>query len=156
MCTVKTISEKKKLWTCPRCKRSFERQGQTHSCRAYPLAQHFEHKPLGKIIYTQLKSAVKREIGNFKVESLECCIHFVSTFTFAAVKIFREKIRVDFSLSRKIKNNRISQSSPMSAHRYLYCVVVQHEEDIDDELLEWIHEAHDKKSYKPSKAHVNE
>ena len=44
----------------------------------------------------------------------------------------------------------------MSAHRYLYCVAVQHEEDINEELLEWIHEAHDKKAFKPSDSHDNE
>lgn len=88
---------------------------------------------------------MKRELGNFKVESLECCIHFVSTFTFAAAKIFKDKIRVDFSLSRKIKNKRITHFIPMSAHRFLYCVDVQTEEDIDQELMDWIKEARDKK-----------
>lgn len=38
----------------------------------------------------------------------------------------------------------------MSAHRYLYVVDVMKEEDIDSELLEWIHEAHDKKNVKAS------
>ena len=87
-------------------------------------------------------------MGNFKVESLECCIHLVSTFTFAAVKIFKDKIRVDFSLSRKIKSDRITHFTPMSAHRFLYCVDVMKEEDIDQELMDWILEAHDKKSEK--------
>jgi hypothetical protein len=82
---------------------------------------------------------------------LECCIHCVSTFTFAAVKIFKKKIRVDFSLSRKIKNKRFIQFTPMSAHRYLYCVDVMSEEDIDAELIEWIEEAHDKKVQNISK-----
>lgn len=96
-------------------------------------------------MYDKLRTAIKNELGTFKVESLECCIHFVRTFTFAAVKIVRDKIRVDFSLSRKIKNNRISHVIPMSAHRQLYCVEVLKAEDIDKELLEWIREAHDKK-----------
>jgi len=148
MFTAKTKIEKKKLWTCPKCKRKFERQGQSHSCRPYPLAFHFERRPKGKILYEELKQAMNRQLGNFKVESLECCIHFVSTFTFAAVKIFKDKIRVDFSLSREIKNNRITYVTPMSAHRFLYCVDVMKEEDIDHELMDWIREAHNKKSEK--------
>lgn len=142
---MKTKAEIKKLWTCPKCGRQFERKGQTHSCRTFPLEQHFEGKPAGKRLYEKLKEAVKKQLGNFKIESLECCIHFVSTFTFAAVKIFNEKIQVDFSLSRIIKNSRIKQPFKMSAHRYLYYVDIEKEADIDTTLMEWIQEAQDKK-----------
>jgi len=88
--------------------------------------------------------AIKKELGSFKVESLQCCIHFVSTFTFASVKIFKNKIRVDFSLDQLIKNDRITHVTQMSAHRWLYCVDVMNEADIDKELLKWIQLAHDK------------
>jgi len=141
MSTVKNIIENKKLWTCPTCKRKFARQRQPHSCRSFPLEQHFERKPLGKVLFDKLKSAMQREVGTFKIESLECCIHFVNSFTFAAVKIFRNKIRIDFSLSRKMKNKRITYFTPMSAHRFLYAIDVMKEEDIDQELMDWIQEA---------------
>jgi hypothetical protein len=109
------------------------------------LEKHFEHKPVGRLLYEVLRKAVKRRVGAFKIESLECCIHFVSTFTFAAVKIYKDKIWVDFSLSRKIKSKRIIQSVQMSANRHLYAVDITNEDDIDEELMEWIQEAHDKK-----------
>lgn len=154
---MKTKVVEKKLWTCPRCKRKFERRGQPHSCRPFPLAQHFRNKPEGRLLYQKLKQAIKEDVGPFKVESLECCIHFVGTFTFAAVKIFRDKISVDFSLSRKIQSDRIRKVVPMSTHRYLYVVDVMSEEDIDASLLAWIHEAYDKKNVKRlSDNHDNE
>lgn len=143
---MKAKIEKKNLWTCPKCKRKFERHGQSHSCRSFPLAQHFEKKPGGKVLYEKLKQAIKKEVGTYKVESLTCCIHFVSTFTFAAVKILKDKIKVDFSLSRKIQSDRITALTRMSAHRYLYNIDVVKAEDIDKELVEWIHEAYDKKN----------
>ena len=34
----------------------------------------------------------------------------------------------------------------MSAHRYLYVIDIMKEDDMDEELIEWIQEAHDKKS----------
>lgn len=148
MFTAKTKIEKKKLWTCPKCKRKFERQGQSHSCQAFPLAKHFERKPEGQLLYEKLKHAVKNEVGTYKIESLACCIHFVSTYTFAAVKILKDKIKVGFSLSRKIQNNRFTDFTPMSAHRYLYYIDVMKVNDIDRELMEWIHEAYDKKNVK--------
>jgi hypothetical protein len=135
----------KKMWSCPKCGRQFKRRGQTHSCRQFSIKQHFESKPEGKLLYENFKRAVKKRVGAFKIESLECCIHFVSTFTFAAVKIFKDKIRVDFSLGRKINNKRINQFQQLSANRYLYFIDIGIADEIDEELIEWIQEAQDKK-----------
>jgi len=137
-----------KLWSCPQCGRQFERQGQSHSCRPFPLAQHFEGKPEGRLLYEKFKRAVKKQIGPFKIESLECCIHFVSTFTFAAVKILKDKIQVDFSLSRKINSKRISQCIQLSVNRFLYYMNISTEDEIDLTLMKWIEEALEKKSKK--------
>lgn len=145
MYTVKVKHETVHLWTCPKCKRQFERKGQMHSCRLYALEMHFEGKPAGKLLYEKFKRAVKKQVGAFKTESLECCIHFVSTFTFAAVKINKDRIRVDFALDRNIKRKRVKQCVQMSAQRYLLVIDIVSEDDIDNELMEWIQEAYDKK-----------
>lgn len=142
---VKAIPGIKKLWSCPKCGRQFEREGQAHSCRLFPIEQHFEGKQESKLLYEKFKQAVKKQVGSFKTESLECCIHFVSTFTFAAIKILKDKIRVDFSLRRKIKTKRPNQFLQMSANRYLYFIDIGVDDEIDVELIEWIKEAHDKK-----------
>jgi hypothetical protein len=132
------------LWICPKCGRQFERKGQTHSCRSFPLEQHFNGKDIGKILYEKFQTAIENRLGSFKIESLECCIHFVTTSTFAAVKIFKDKIRVDFSLSQKMENERANLVTQMSAHRYLYSVEITDEDEIDGELIEWIWEAYNK------------
>lgn len=148
---MKIKSEIVKLWKCPKCGRQFERQGQSHSCKSYPVELHFKGKPGGKLLYEKFKRAVRSQLGSFKTESLECCIHFVSTFTFAAVKILKDKIQVDFALSRKLKSKRFDRFLQISANRYLYYFDICTEDEIDDELLEWIKEAHDKKG-EPVKA----
>jgi hypothetical protein len=132
-----------KLWKCPKCGRQFERKGQAHSCRHFPIEQHFEGKREGKLLYEKFKRAITKQVGSFKTESLECCIHFVSTFTFAAVKILKDKIRVDFTLTHKLKSNRIKQFLQISANRYLYQVDISTEDEIDEKLVNWIQEAHD-------------
>lgn len=137
-----------KLWSCPKCGRQFERTGQTHSCNYFPLEQHFAGKPTGKLLYEAFKKEIKNKLGSFKIESLHCCIHFVSTFTFAAVKIYKDKIRIDFSLSRKLTNKRIIEVIQMSAHRYLFVMDVYNETEIDKELTDLINEAHEIKSKK--------
>jgi Domain of unknown function (DUF5655) len=140
--------EHKKLWKCPQCRREFEREGQSHSCKLFPLEQHFENKPQGKLLYKKFKSAIKQQVDPFKIESLECCIHFVSSFTFASAKIFKDKIEVLFGLGRKIKSQRINQCVQLPANRYLYYVTINTTDEIDDTLMEWIKEAQNKKTEK--------
>lgn len=143
------IKEKsEQLWLCPKCGRQFERIGQTHSCKFFPLEKHFQGKPTGKKLYEKLKQELKSKLGPFRIESLECCIHFADTSTFAAVKIFKDKIKLDFSLSRKLKNNRICETVQMSAHRILYVIDVFNETEIDMELIKLIIEAYELKSKK--------
>jgi uncharacterized C2H2 Zn-finger protein len=141
---LKTETEIAKLWKCPNCGRKFQRQKQSHSCKPYPIELHFKGKPGGKLLYEKLKTEIRNKVGFFKIESLECCIHFVSTFTFSAVKIFKDKIQVDFTLSRNLRTKRFSKFLQMSANRYLYYFDITTTSGIDDELLEWIREAHDK------------
>jgi hypothetical protein len=142
------VKTKDSVWTCPTCGRTFERKGQSHSCKPFALSQHFEGKLLGKNLYDLLTQTIKRRITTFKVESLHCCIHLVSTFTFAAVKIYQNKIQVEFSLNNKIESKRIKHVVQTSAHRFLYYVDVTTAEDIDKELIEWVREAHDSKKQK--------
>lgn len=133
------------MWICPKCGRPFKREGQTHSCRLFPLEKHFAGKPRGAALYEKFKLETKKRVGDFIVDSPECCIHFVHTSTFVAVEIFKEKIRVEFVLNHSIESGRISKFVQMSANRYLYYLDLKTEEDIDDELMAWVREAHDLK-----------
>ncbi len=141
---IKTKVEINQLWKCPKCNRQFERHNQAHSCRSYPLELHFERKETSRKLYKILCEKIKENLGLYKIESLECCIHLVNTFTFAAVKILKHKIKIDFALNRIIKNKRLVQSIKMSEHRFLYCVEIAKEEEIDNELMTWIKEAYAK------------
>ena len=130
------------LWTCPKCGRQFERKGQMHSCKLFPLENHFKGKDRSKILYEKFKDSVKDRLGDFKIESLECCIHFVGTFTFVAIKILENKIVVDFSLDHSLEKERANKNMQLSTHRYLYNIEIKDENDIDDELMEWVEEAY--------------
>ena len=146
--------EKESVWICPRCKRQFEKRGQSHSCKDYPLYLHFKEKPEGWLLYNTFKKAVKEQVGSFKTESLKCCIHFVSPFTFAAVKIMKDKIRVSFTLGRKIRSSRIHDYIQTSANRYICSVDISNREEIDAALMKWIQKAIEiKNNKKPLKHH---
>jgi len=129
------------LWTCPRCGRQFKRKDQVHSCSLVTEKSHFERKNGEMNLYLHLKKAVKKQVGTFKTEALKCCIHFVTTFTFAAVKILKGRIRVDFTLHKKMKSKRVVGATQMSARRWLYAVDVYKDDEIESELLAWIKKA---------------
>ena len=126
------------LWTCPKCRRQFAKRNQSHSCKVFPLQKHFEGKEKGQALYDKLTRAIKKNIGLFKVDPVECCIHLVKIYTFAAIKVLKDKIRIDFTLPGKVKNKRLIPSVQMSANRYLYYVDISAEEEIDDELMGWL------------------
>jgi predicted metal-binding protein len=134
--------EKEKLWTCPKCGRSFERQNQSHSCKLYPLQKHFEGREEGKLLYDKLILAIRKEIASFNIQSLECCIHLDSSITFAAVKIAKHKIELHFGSRHKVSSKRFKKVLQLSANRYLYYVDICSAEEIDAELLGWIKEAY--------------
>jgi Domain of unknown function (DUF5655) len=134
------------MWACPKCGRHFERKGQTHSCRVFPLEQHFEGKATGKFLYERLKQALEKRLGAFTVDSVECCIHFVHSSTFLAVEIFKDKIRVEFNLNRRMEHERIDKFVQMSANRALYFIDINAEDEIDETLMRWIEEAYSPKT----------
>lgn len=137
-----------KKWKCPKCGREFAKKGQSHSCNIYPLDKHFKGKEdVARPLYNRLKSVIEKNIGPLKVESLPCCIHFVSDHTFAGVYALRDKIRIFFTLDYRLKSSRINKRfTQMSANRYLYTIDIGNEDEIDKELISWLKQAYGSKS----------
>ncbi len=136
----------KKLWKCPKCNREFEKKNQVHSCTVYPIEKHFKGKEeVARPLFEELKETINKNIGEFKIESLPCCIHFVSTYTFAAVYALRNKIRIHFTLNHKLESPRIDKFSQMSANRYLYSIDIEDKKGFDKELIKWLKEAYNSK-----------
>ena len=131
------------VWTCPKCGRIFEKKGQAHSCRKYPLKKHFKGKEeVAKPLFNDLKAKIKKRIGPIKVISLPCCIHLFGLFDFAAVFPLKDKIRIHFVLNRKLKSSLIHTSAKISSSRYKYSIYVGSKDEIDKELLKWLKEAY--------------
>ncbi len=129
------------MWACPKCKREFKKTNQSHSCVVYPLINHFKGKPYGERLFNEL---IKKLKGlKFKIDSVHCCIHLVSTSTFCAVWVGREKINVDFRLDHEINSKRVLKSVKMSANRFLYYLEIKNAKEIDNDLISWIKESYD-------------
>ncbi len=129
------------MWKCTECGRKFEKINQSHSCRPYAIENHFKSEKC-KFLYDALKYKVKKEVGDFEIESLECCIHFVARKIFVGVFCTKENIKITFTLSEKLDSPRIDNVDQLSANRFNHRVIIQDENEIDKELMEWIREAY--------------
>lgn len=129
-------------WTCPKCHREFGKKNQQHSCVSYPLAKHFENKDYAKSLFAYLKQQMVKKIGPIKVESLPCCIHFVSSYTFGACWALRDRIRVDFRTATPIKTKKAHKMIRMSPNRFLYYFDLKTKKDVTSDLLGWMKQSY--------------
>lgn len=61
------------MWTCPKCKREFSKTNQSHSCKVYPLENHFKGKEqVGKPLFDAFVEKVRQEVGPVKIDSPKC------------------------------------------------------------------------------------
>ena len=125
-------------WRCPKCKREFQNKNQMHSCTSFALEKHFEGREKAFELFNDLKEKIIKNIGPIKIESLPCCIHFVSSYTFAACWATKNNIKIDFSLDKEIKIKRNHKVNHMSQNRYLYYMDINSEKEIDTELIGWL------------------
>lgn len=131
-----------RLWQCPKCKREFAKKSQAHSCVSFPLENHFKGKKVAKDLFKDLKNKIEACVGPLKIESLPCCIHLVSNYTFGAVWALKDKIRIDFRIDYQVQSKRFWKVIKISTNRYLYYLDVKDKSEIDQEILSWIKEAY--------------
>jgi len=133
-------------WTCPKCKRVFQKKNQMHSCKVFPIEQHFKNKYLAKEVYKYLFNVINKKVGKCKEISLPCCIHWFGNYDFIALLPKKDKLEVRFSLNRKINSPRIFNNFPLSSKNYKVCLYIQNKEEVDEELLKWLKESYALKS----------
>ncbi|NLD25582.1 hypothetical protein GX656_02995 [Candidatus Dojkabacteria bacterium] len=130
------------MWQCPKCKREFSKNNQSHSCVVYPIEKHFQNKDYSKKLFKELVNQIEKNIGGVKIESLPCCIHLVSGYTFSGVWLLKDRVRLDFRVPYNIESKRIINKEELSINRKLYYLEIVEEKDIDDELLGWIRDSY--------------
>ncbi len=134
------------MWKCGKCCRSFAKNNQSHSCTSYTLDEHFKNKGDQRDLFNAYLDYIRKNIGDFQIEAVPCCIHLVNTYTFSAAWILKDKIRIDFMSPEKIINKRITKTEQPSANRYVHYLEIEEIEDLDDELANWLKQAYFLKS----------
>ena len=130
------------MWTCPECKRIFQKAKQPHSCRNIPLEQHFKNKDKAKELFDFLVSSVNSKVGAVQVISIPCCVHLFGTYDFLAVLPRKNRMEIRFGLDRQLNNPRLKVSVPMSSKVFKNCLVISSKQEIDDEFMGWLKESY--------------
>ncbi|HOY46357.1 MAG TPA: DUF5655 domain-containing protein [Candidatus Dojkabacteria bacterium] len=134
------------MWKCDKCCRSFAKNNQSHSCRTSTLDEHFQNKEDQRDLFNSYIDFVRENVGDFKIEAVSCCIHLVNTFTFSAVWILKDKIRIDFASPEKLSNTRIFKTEQPSANRYVHYLDIETKDNLNEELINWLKQAYYLKS----------
>lgn len=133
------------MWKCPKCDRTFNKEGQPHSCKKMPLIQHFVNKNKAKELFNYLIEIVGSKIGKCEIISLPCCIHLFGKYDFLAALPKKDKLEVRFSLNRQLNTPRLKISVPMSAKVFKNCFDISSKEEFDDEFIGWLNESYNLK-----------
>lgn len=130
------------MWKCIKCNREFSKKNQSHSCVVYPIEEHFKGKEYSTNLFKVLVKKIEKNIGEIKIESLPCCIHLVSDYTFSGVWLLKDKLRLDFRVNYQIDSEKIIKQEKLSSNRYLYYIELKEEKDIDIDVLKWIKDSY--------------
>jgi hypothetical protein len=126
------------MWTCPKCKRVFDKANQPHSCKKVPPEKHFDNKEKSKELFNYLVEQIDTKIGKCKMVSLPCCIHLFGKYDFLAALPKKDRLEIRFELERKLASPRLKVAVPTSAKYYKNCIDITAIDDINEELLGWL------------------
>lgn len=126
------------MWECSKCGRIFQKANQPHTCKKISLEKHFENKQKAKVLFDVLLSKINENIGRAKIISIPCCVHLFGKYDFLAALPKKDRLEIRFALDKILKNKRLKIAVPLSAKYYKNCLDVKDENEIDEELLEWI------------------
>ncbi|MBU1149018.1 hypothetical protein KKI23_02910 [Patescibacteria group bacterium] len=132
-----------KNWQCPKCKREFAKKNQMHSCVVFPVQEHFIGKTeIARPLYNELLKKIRKEIGPIKIESLPCCIHLVSHYTFMCVYALKDRIRIHFAHDKKITSKRIDKAAQLPGSKYMSSLDIYSKKEINKELITWLKDSY--------------
>jgi hypothetical protein len=125
------------MWTCPTCKRVFNKENQPHSCKIKPLSDHFKNKEKAKELFEYLFEYINTNVGKSKVISIPCCIHLFGKYDFMAVLPKKDKIEIRFALNKKIDNRLVKEQIPVSSKLFKICLEIYSKDDLDENIIDY-------------------
>jgi len=140
--TRKLVRSNRPLWQCPRCRRKFANQNQSHFCGRYDLKSHFDGKPRElRAIFDAVVTMI-RGIGPVTVLPEKTRIAFQARMSFAQLTPRTKWVDGHVVLARRFEHprfRRIETISPRNhVHHFRFFTVA----DVDADVAGWLKEAY--------------
>ena len=127
------------MWTCPKCKRTFKRKDQQHSCNLISKESVFEKHPFQlKKLYDKIEKEVKK-FGEYREETVgKDTIFFKTKSTFLGIKVKKDHLDLEFFLDKLENIPPVSKYLQTSKYRIVHLVPIDQPEDINPQLINWM------------------
>jgi hypothetical protein len=130
-------------WTCPACKKKFKNPNQEHSCARVPVDAHLKNKPAAiRMIYDRIIMEVQR-FGPYTLNPVKSSIQVKAGATFLSVKPKRDRVDIEFFLSREEGREPVTKCFRVSGNRVLTCATIDNVMQVNERLVGWIRESYE-------------
>jgi predicted transport protein len=130
------------MWTCPSCGRAFKRRSQMHTCEVFDLERHLSGKSSDVVGLYHLLAAAVSGMESVEIVPMKSSILFRVKTVFATVTVRRNWLDVYLALEAEYLGDRVRRTERISARRFAHHVRLQSPDDLDEELMAWLTEAH--------------
>ena len=108
----------------------------------YTVDDHLNGKlPIVRGIYEHLVATL-RTFGPVREEAKKTSIHLARTTAFAGVQTQKQAINLTIRSSTPVASPRIRKTEQVSANRYHLLVKLETVDDVDADLIAWLHAAY--------------
>jgi hypothetical protein len=135
-------------WVCPRCRRSFGRRNQPHSCAPVPdLDGWLADRPTwAQDVIAAVRDQVNALGEDVILEPVKGALMIKRARTFAELSVRADRVELEFILSRHVQDRRIARVLPLSSRRIVHEVNLHRPDDVDRQVTDWLTEAYESSS----------
>lgn len=125
------------LWTCPDCGRQFANRKQAHSCVTITLDEHLAVSPAAVELYEAVAAAL-RDCGEYRIHPQKTRIAFITTMTFASVRLAQRWVDLGLITPEPIEDNRIAKVDLYGPTSFASELRLRSIADVDADVREWL------------------
>lgn len=132
----------KRMWKCPRCKRSFANRNQSHFCGRHSPRDHLRGRTPHVIgLYREFARMLQR-CGPVTVLPEKIRIAFHVRMSFAAVSFRRDELCGHVVLARRLASPRFTKTYAVGPRNHVHEFRLRSLDEFDGEVLGWLREAY--------------
>jgi uncharacterized protein DUF5655 len=137
-------SQRRPMWTCPGCGRTFANRNQTHTCR--PLGRvedHLEGKPERVVATYRAFEAAALALGTVDLLPESTRIAFHRRMSFAACTVRRTRVDAHIVLARRLDDPRFVLVQTFSPRNHLHAFRLTDPSEVDERVRAWLAAAYE-------------